>query len=118
MKGRAIKQIWSGTAAIGSTITSSEFPNYNLFVIYTKNTAGLYDVPSIGIRNFDKNDIVFFGGTRTASNSYYCTVYGSLGHLSSTTSFKVGTNGMLVYNYDFARKAAQELSVVKVYGVL
>lgn len=112
-----VKQIWSGTAAIGSTITSSEFPNYNLFVIYTKNTAGLYDVPSIGIRNFNKNDIVFLGGTRTASNSYYCTVYGSLGYVSST-SFKVGINGMLVYNYDFARKAAQELSVVKVYGVL
>ena len=112
-----MKQIWSGTAAINSTITSSEFPYYNLFVVYTKNTAGLYDVPSIGIRNFDKNDIVFLGGTRTAPNAYYCTVYGSLGYVSST-SFKVGTNGMLVYNYDFVRKGAQELSVVKVYGLL
>lgn len=121
LKGRVMKELWSGTLSTGYTVTSSDFPYYNLFVIYVQQVGGDSEFESpiaIGIRNVVTKHIAFFGGLRgSTGNSYYYHTLGQLQYVSSTV-FRLTTPGIVRNNWNYSTATAVGLNVTKIYGVI
>ena len=121
LKGRVMKELWSGTLSAGYTVTSSDFPYYNLFVIYVQQVGGDSEFESpiaIGIRNVVTKHIAFFGGLRgSTGNSYYYHTLGQLQYVSSTV-FRLTTPGIVRNNWNYSTATAVGLNVTKIYGVI
>ena len=115
LKGRVMKQIWSGTLSMSGTITVSELPYYNIFVL--KHSNG-YTYPSIMIRypGFNTGTLSFFGGLRDARGTQdYYFVQGKI--YISGTSFKYDTGGFRYGTWNSISGAGVP-TITAIYGVL
>lgn len=70
LKGRAMKQIWSGSRSINGSISSGDIPYYNLFVC-SFNPG--YTEYGIGIRNPGSSTLRFFSANYINSSTEYVT---------------------------------------------
>lgn len=112
LKGRVMKQIWSGTWSSGN-ITVSEAPYYNLYIICINN----YDTAVLAIKKPTKQTVIRgIGGYYSGANQEI--------HAFSATTDSGGTIWTLV-NSGFQRHAPSDThgawtatTIVAIYGVL
>lgn len=112
IKGRVMKQIWSGTWSSGN-ITVSEAPYYNLYIICINN----YDTAVLAIKKPTKQTVIRgIGGYYSGANQEI--------HAFSATTDSGGTIWTLV-NSGFQRHAPSDThgtwtatTIVAIYGVL
>lgn len=121
MRGRVWKQLWSGTAASGSTISVPENPYYNIFGLAVSGT----DSTIIAIRDLDNNDVVRGLSANTYVSSqdlpglqiFACDVDVSGNNFILTRVFghQLYMNGSTVTSYAGNNKP---MSISRVYGII
>ena len=131
LKGRVMKQIYAGTLSEGGSVTSSDFPYYNLFILKFSNgpTSAFEDITAIGI--LDRSDktglarIRFFGGSRGTNGSsatiYDYTINGQLIEVRSTslTSFRYYNAARNVYKVaPWSVYSVEPILITGIWGVI
>lgn len=113
--GRMNKLIWSGTAADNASITSADFPYYNLFALLVSN--GSTNIINIGYKRRNVQGSIFhFGSTRGLGGNYYET-YGMLTY-NSDTSYKNESSGWITHNYQYVTSSSVNLTIKEIWGIL
>lgn len=110
LKGRVMKQIWSGTWSSGS-ITVSELPYYNVFTLEAYVNSA-YHKMFIGVITPSRNNIAFgvLGGSMAGTEIYALNVE------VSGTSFNVTRNTW--FNPEGGVYTNNAIKIVKIFGVL
>lgn len=121
MRGRVWKQLWSGTAASGSTISVPENPYYNIFGLSVSGT----DSTIIAIRDLDNNNVIRGLSANTYVSSqdipglqiFACDVDVSGNNFILTRVFghQLYMNGSTVTSYAGNNKP---MSITRVYGII
>lgn len=117
LKGRVMKELWTGTWTSGNLIIS-ELGYYNVFLFNVSTSAGdtSGDTFCIGIRTPNGKSIRVFGAVGSGSDSRYITGSFAIGSTVSTLSYSNGlamhTIGTVINSYTTGRK------VYGIYGLL
>lgn len=110
LKGRVMKQIWSGTLSSGK-ITVSELPYYNVFALEAYVNSANHKMFT-GVITSSRNNIAFgvLGGSLSGTEIYALNVE------VSGTSFNVTRNTW--FNPATGKYPSNAIKIVKIFGVL
>lgn len=120
MRGRVWKQLWSGTAASGSTISVPEHHYYNVFAI----SVGSADSTIIAPRDLDNTNVIrgmspnpYVSAERTAIQIFACDidVSGNNFILTRVWMHQLYMSGTTVTTSSANNKA---MSITRIYGLL
>lgn len=117
LKGRAFKKLWEGNCGRNGTMTSSDFPYYNMFCV---TISGQFQHFLFGVR--DKlnpvNGFSLRGGVWVPVQiaSYY-DAYCEIGFVDSTTFKNLGA-AMRQRTWDFKSPYVEEVNVTAIYGIM
>lgn len=109
LKGRVMKQIWSGNVGIGGRINVPELPYYNAIGVRS-NT---YDIMLFGLRHTPGNNRIHFSASGDTSIEHFM-IMGTFNNVSGTSlSYQGGCY------HNFTTGAVAALSAINtIYGIL
>lgn len=112
LRGRVMKQIWSGSCSINGTITCSEFPRYNLFAARIHDWTTMLLGANISVGNAGDAYVRFHHGYDNGSAHY--NYYASFNRVSSTQWKLIGG-----CDHNMTTGVVNSIpSVTKIYGIL
>ena len=116
LKGRVMKEIWSGTWSLNGKITVPELPYYNIIIAECSQTD--YRINLIGLFNGDRTLMMVFSALATGGESYQnAYLYGGIIRVDSSTSITL-TSLSRSKLYTGGTELDKSLSISKIIGVL